>query len=1015
MKSQLLLLTFMVCAISQNVMSQDVSSTNIQKIIGYDTVHHKVIFDNNNLHVSRLNNTSKGTSSFIHLTKDIDTSKDSRPNNSAILNLGNSPFAVLNNYVYYNANDGIHGIELWKSNGTTAGTKMVKDIIPGEAGSAPSTIVSMKGNIYFIAYTPEEGNRIWKSDGTSAATKMLTYPSNCYPISLVNVNGVLYIIDVNMSNEWEIWKSDGTDAGTTFGVNLTALGATNVFYMTAANNLLYFTAENNITYSNNELWRTDGTSAGTFMLKDIDPDPYGEGPIHLTAYKNKIFFFEKDGTHTYLWLSDGTTAGTTYASVSNQVGPTNINGSVNDRLPLTVAGNSMYFEGISSTNTWGIYKYSDVSGTSLVEIVNANQPDRIPISYLGTTAYFIMYNVNAVPQLWAANDATNFVSYVTNLPSNSSSITEFTNCSNLIFFNITTVSEGKEVWSTDGTSANTHLVKDINAGKLSSNAAYFTRCNNKTFFSANTLANGYELWNSDGTAANTQLVKDVNTTTTEGSNPASLTVFDNKIIFSASTDDKGNEPYISDGTKQRTFLIKDIVPGEKSSYPFNFKTKKDTAYFVSGKAIYKTDGAKGNTQVLYDFGSNYYFIDYTVTDNYLIFCVVLNYITGYYELWRVDGTSEGTYVLASTTSYNNGWLAAMGNDAYLPWSKLSSPSNIEIWKTDGTVNGTKILKDINAGTSSSSPHDLYVYGNTLYFGANNGNEDELWKTDGTTAATKKVKAVYPSSFHATDSLLFFAGNTTAFGNELWKTNGTGAGTIKVKDIYNGTVSSNPGYLNNVGNTLFFIANDVSGSKLWKSDGTGVGTEKLTDMKVFPAPSLITVAGDKLFFLFFDTTGNLLLAESDGTQNGTYKVDDSLLNTLSIEGIVGTKDQLFLSAYGYEYGDELYSGKVSSTGILKQKNILAQTYPNADSLNARLLTNPFTEQLNLNINSKINQQVKVLVTNASGNVYYSDLIDLRLGNTIYNINTNSWFNGNYFIHIFNTQTDAGITLNAIKVN
>ena len=63
--------------------------------------------------------------------------------------------------------------ELWKTDGTAAGTGMVKDIAEGEAGSSPREMIAAGDDIYFAASTPGESLKIWKSDGTEEGTVMI--------------------------------------------------------------------------------------------------------------------------------------------------------------------------------------------------------------------------------------------------------------------------------------------------------------------------------------------------------------------------------------------------------------------------------------------------------------------------------------------------------------------------------------------------------------------------------------------------------------------------------------------------------------------------------------------------------------------------------------------------------------------------------------------------------------------------------------------------------------------------
>src|SRR6185503_19760034 len=75
--------------------------------------------------------------------------------------------------LFFTACDGIRGVELWKSDGTDAGTVLVKDIRPGLLTSAPDQLTAMGGALYFTANDNINGVALWKSDGTDAGTVLV--------------------------------------------------------------------------------------------------------------------------------------------------------------------------------------------------------------------------------------------------------------------------------------------------------------------------------------------------------------------------------------------------------------------------------------------------------------------------------------------------------------------------------------------------------------------------------------------------------------------------------------------------------------------------------------------------------------------------------------------------------------------------------------------------------------------------------------------------------------------------
>lgn len=196
----------------------------------------------------------------------------------------------------------------------------------------------------------------------------------------------------------------------------------------------------------------------------------------------------------------------------------------------------------------------------------------------------------------------------------------------------------------------------------------------------------------------------------------------------------------------------------------------------------------------------------------------------------------------------------------------------ELWKTDGTPEGTVLVKDINPETFGRISNMVPV-GSTLFFTADDGmHGTELWASDGTEAGTVMVRDINPGSAStffrdspvAYDGRLFFGANDGEHGEELWVSDGTEAGTVMLKDIHPDGWSA-PIDFEVAGGTLFFIADDgTHGYELWASDGTAEGTRLVVDLHPGPGGGVdaLVTAGDRLFL----SSGTLHV--SDGTEAGT---------------------------------------------------------------------------------------------------------------------------------------------------
>ncbi|MDG1172713.1 MAG: SUMF1/EgtB/PvdO family nonheme iron enzyme, partial [Opitutales bacterium] len=244
-----------------------------------------------------------------------------------------SGFTEFNGSLYFSANDG-NGTELWKTDGTASGTVIVKDIYPGSdnfgdpASSNPGGFTVFDGALYFRA-TDGNGTELWKSDGTSFGTEIVKdilldngfgSAGSSEPTGLTVFDGALYFSATD-GNGTEVWKSDGTQSGTQLLKDvypgedgLGSVQSGNPTNFLEFDGSLYFTGTDG---SGIELWKTDGTESGTSMVKDIFlgvnewGEPSSSYPANLTVLNEYLFFDAMDENGTELWKTDGTESGTT--------------------------------------------------------------------------------------------------------------------------------------------------------------------------------------------------------------------------------------------------------------------------------------------------------------------------------------------------------------------------------------------------------------------------------------------------------------------------------------------------------------------------------------------------------------------------------------------------------------------------------------------------------------------------------------------------------------------------------
>ncbi|MBC8046544.1 MAG: T9SS type A sorting domain-containing protein [Fimbriimonadaceae bacterium] len=238
-----------------------------------------------------------------------------------------SEYIVMNDILYFRATDNIHGSEIWRSDGTEAGTYMLKDINPGLGDCSNSTFMSaqyftvMDDVLYFAADGGGNNIELWRSDGTEAGTylvKDFAAGSSSVPQFLSNIDNTLYFQCRNADDESEIWKSDGTEAGS---VLIKQMWTRSYDYGNAFfkfGDYVYFSGDDNVDAYNFELWRTDGTPSGTILFKSLNPeDEDGSDPREFHILNDKLIFTARPESYDVLFISDGTDVGTVQLKDNN--------------------------------------------------------------------------------------------------------------------------------------------------------------------------------------------------------------------------------------------------------------------------------------------------------------------------------------------------------------------------------------------------------------------------------------------------------------------------------------------------------------------------------------------------------------------------------------------------------------------------------------------------------------------------------------------------------------------------
>lgn len=867
------------------------------------------------------------------------------------------------NFLFW-ADDGIHGYELWISDGTSSGTSLVKDIFSGSNSSIePIYVKYLLGGdtLYFLANDGIHGIELWRTDGTDAGTTLVKdiYPgvNGTYGDMLGYSGGILYFTSNNSVNGYELWKTDGTQLGTVMVKDIyPGSYSSNINRWTSLLNEFYFFANNGT--NGHELWKTDGTTEGTVLVKDIQiglsPSVVGTGVI--VNMNEILYFFANDGfTGSELWKSDGTEAGTTLVKDINP-GGSGSNGFY--RNGVIVYNENIFFSASDSVNGQELWKTDGTeSGTILVKDILPGIEGTIPENFIvvNNILLFSAYDYVNGTELWKT-DGTEMGTVLLKdiyVGSNGSNIGSMVLGGTEVYFYADTAEYGRELWKSDGTENGTVLLDDIKPGVEGSDPWGYIWFNDALYFSADEGIHGRELWKSDGTPLGTTVLKDIWSGTEDAFflgkliplpyYPLEINEFNNKAFFGGSDGVHGFELWSSDGTLSGTSLVRDVSLGTPDGEISGYGKLGDALYFranngTNGKELWKTDGTSDGTtmvkNICADGGLIFRIIigpppigsicssapdGFTTLDNILLF-VANDGINGI-ELWRTDGTDAGTVMVKNIypgiVSSNPDYLTVVGEDVFFVAN--DGVYGEELWKTDGTETGTYMVKDIREGVESSYIYELVEMDGILYFNADNGIDgDELWRSDGTEEGTWMVKDIwegvgggYPYWITEINGTLYFQAGNQQYGYELWKSDGTEAGTLMVKDINSGVDDSEPYFFTSVGDVFYFVAYDSThGDELWKSNGTEAGTMLVKDVNEGVSSGRISElvkVGNMLYFSGNDGIYGDELWKSDGTESGTLMVNDifsgSVESLPSAFELIG--DNLFFIARDEYGGGELF--------------------------------------------------------------------------------------------------------------
>ncbi|HMN60517.1 MAG TPA: hypothetical protein PJ988_09150 [Anaerolinea sp.] len=816
--------------------------------------------------------------------------------NNAI-SAGSDPYWLMaaGNHAYFFVQNAAGTWEFWRTDGSPDGTKLVKSgLMFGvsdfvyDKKAKPGTYVVFKDKFYFLAKETDGTGEMWETDGTSSGTRrVLRNGEPIYaPDHFVVINGLFFFMDYK-----SLYSYNGLPNGFTFIIE------TNTIFSE------FFIFSNNIYFL-----AIDWDSVDHFRLGCIQVNPPAPVPSldllladnkQMMVFNNQLFFSAReenpeDGSHGFELWKMGTTGEVSLVADLH---------SWDDSNPgsFWVSGNFLYFSANDSTGIKLWRTDGSEAGTNLVQDLSLAPVDELTYVNFGTTgssqppaemSIFASLSKSG-NSVWATNGTPGGTVNLNNAidPNNISSL----ELGGRVFFISKDDAHGMEIWVTDGTPEGTHTFKDIWPGRRGSDPEILTKCGLKLCFFANNGSVGQEVWGSDGSETGTTVLFDFNTAA-QGSDPWGFTQVGDQVFFLANDSVSTSNLWRTDGSPEGTIALND-----DPNVTFSLLWAPDASLILPriGSVVYL--GGEDSEHGL--------------------------------ELWRSDGTPDGTYMVKDInpgvegTGFSN--TVAAGNKIY--FVAYEPVAEWDLWVTDGSENGTHLVKDVVSNNSDSAHLEpAAALGNSLVFFVGDYMDDfvnKLWVSDGTEIGTNPISRFQQVRYMTSASgKVFFAGERfSGEAEKIYVTDGTLAGTKPVSEtvtffstvgLYGAGnrvfISEQPQYFSDKNQLFSFditesgygpihqlfdqnnlietigpkcIGNngrlgcaylqlnatpvDFRNYHLWMSDGTTTGTRLITGAFVHPAQMFFK--GTELVFTAEAAEGDRQIWVTDGTAQGVRQI------------------------------------------------------------------------------------------------------------------------------------------------
>jgi ELWxxDGT repeat protein len=668
-----------------------------------------------------------------------------------------------------------NAIALWTSDGTDAGTRMVKGGFVHDRFAFHPAFSAL--GLFFFAADHGDGEDLWRSDGTESGTLFLARTSLGFPDPSTGTRESSQPFELGESvfffSDGSLWSSDGLPEGTvTVRSGLTVSGATQL-----GNRILFTGCEDQGLDCG--LWASDGTAAGTQIISDADVGGYTFRPCSDFGVLMLPYFVTTE-SHAYFWADGGLEGATLWRTNGTTAGTGVVRGGFQTYGPGATVGDSIVFAGddrLTGTELWR--SDGDELTTRLVRnLMPGSQGGADQVSRTGDRVLFTAPNGQCSRLLASADVNTDQVETVLDgglfgIDSSSAGSRGwllFGRRQSLIFSDVPA-----GIYSTDGTQPATQRIHE----------AEFWIIWNQRRNSYFAVEEG--LYAVDRNGMNTSFISPADV--------ADVVEYTDGILF---TTTNGRILWSSEGTLETTRRVitladRDFVAGSlfavgKEAY---FATADDADRTRS--TIWRTDGSEAGTVQLHSFSHSGSPAD--LPRNFVSLRGAMFFIAGDTasgrEIWRIRGDN---IVLACDVNPGaaDGASSLVAGDERLFFVGDDGIHGDEPWSSDGTTTGTGLLRDIFPGSDSGMPESdaqLSAFDRVLVFAADDGQSGfELWRSDGTQSGTLQVQDIAPGTqgsrpfgFTAAGGRIYFAADDGLHGRELWQMPASAVGAVCTGD------------------------------------------------------------------------------------------------------------------------------------------------------------------------------------------------------------------------------------------